>query len=351
MIRSRLLMLVLALASCISFAATAANPPPLPRPRITGPAQTVASSPLTLRFSFPPIGGNRQNYWPLWAWNQYWYCPQGKDSKPTEISLQAEPWAGQDKICTKDDNRYLGLTLHDTGDVILVPKQGGIPAAGTWYVRTRLVWWLPHEPKVAPRPGPWSAWHRVVVAMHVKDAPNVAPKILAPTANQMFVNRSAQVTLAPGRPRPDSARWEYVLEWQRADYHTRGDNLVWRRTHPGNFPRVENIATPMKSWTAPTELRALPETQGTSSARIDYAVLHPTRPDSSFQYQFRAREHIRGSKAYGPWSQWRSFVVSHNGTGTQHRTQPLKLPMRPLPGHASGNRAPLKLPARSGHGH
>ncbi|KAJ0339287.1 hypothetical protein COL154_014227, partial [Colletotrichum chrysophilum] len=189
------------------------------------------------------------------------------------------------------------------------------------------------------------------------DAPNVAPKILTPNPNQMFVNQNVQIRIAAGRARPDAARWGYVLEWQRADYHTKGDNIVWKQNQtaqPGTilFPRVEGIATPMRPWAAPPALQALPETQGVSSANIAYTSLRSPQPDSSFQYRFRVRERIRDSKAYGPWSDWRAFVVSRNGAGAPHGVVPLKLPMRPLPGHKPDTKkGPLNLAPRTSGGH
>lgn len=306
------------------------GPPP---PVVEGPARVDVSkvAKVTLKYAM----GLANRYW-----IQQWVCPPGKDVHPDDIPGDVMPFGG---ACQSSVKGPLKMSPGGGIATFQLAYPAAAPTAGTWYVRARLG-------SSEYGQGVWGHWHRTVAGsapLHVKDAPNVAPKILAPNPDQMFVKQGVQITVAPGRARPDASRWEYALEWQRADYNTSGDNVVWRKTHPGNFPRVEHIAKPMKPWTPPPVLRAIPETQGNASASVDYAALQPTHPDSSLQYQFRLREHIRNSSAYGPWSEWRSFIVSPNGNVVPYQKMMQMHPLQPTPSHLPPSKGLLKMTPKS----
>lgn len=162
-------ILMLALSLCCAWPALAGNS--LPRPHIAGPTRVNSRFPLTLQFTYPPVSWSFQSAVHLWYWAQYWHCRPGVDEKPPEPPPEAWiPFGPGAPYCTRDDNRYLGLDPNKTNSLILVPKSGGLPALGTWYVRVRLVWWA--GPNVKPEEfGPWSAWHRVAVVLSVRHAP------------------------------------------------------------------------------------------------------------------------------------------------------------------------------------
>lgn len=306
MIRSRMLILVLAL--CCAWPALADIP--LPRPRVTGPVQVNNRGPLTLHFSYPPVHWTNKSFWELVSWTQYWHCLPGKDSAPTPIALQSEPWPGQTNPCTKDDNYYLGLDPNRNGDIIQVPKQGGIPAIGTWYVRVRLAWHPVHHPNIQPELGPWSAWHRVTVVQSFKDAIQ-APKILAPSNNHQFAHQNVDVRVAAGTRHADPGRWEYAFEWQRGNYYTKADN-DYANPHPKptDFPRAVGQVSPFRAWQTGMPVQTLAESASPSTLHLDFTGLRSGRHDLSYIYRFRVREHLRGSTGYGPWSGWRSFIVT-----------------------------------------
>jgi hypothetical protein len=315
-------LLVVLTASCCLAATAFAAPPPTPH--VSGPVQVNNRVPLTLRFTFPPVHWSYQSFWHLWYHVQYWHCLPGKDSAPTEISLQAHPWPGQTNPCTVDDNYFLGLGPGDTGDEIRVPKQGGIPAMGTWYVRVRLVW-RAGSGKFKPEPGPWSAWHRVIVVQSFNDVAK-PPQDLAPHANQLFRNQAVDVRVMAALKHANPARWEYVFEWQRADYYTKANNQ-YANPHPKptDFPRVLGQASPFQAWKPGMQALTLAESASPSTLHLAYTSLRSVRPDSSYIYRFRVHERLRNSNASGPWSDWHSFIV----TGPTP-IQPLHRPLPPL---------------------
>ncbi len=309
------------LALFCAWPALAGNP--LPRPRIIGPAQVNNRAPLTLRFTFAPVSWDYQSFWHLFSWSQYWHCVPGKDSPPTEISLQSQPWPGQTNPCTRQDNRYSGIEPHSTQDIIQVPREGGIPATGTWYVRVRLAW-VTSKSKLKPENGPWSAWHRVTVVQSFNDVAK-APRVLAPSNGQVFANRNIAVRVMAMLRHPNPARWTYAFEWQRATWYTKANNdYVNPHPKPTDFPRVLGLASPYRAWSAPASLRTLDEAATPSTLQVPFSQVHANRFDASYVYRFRVREALRAGNAHGPWSDWHSFVV----------TDPMRLrvmrPMQPV---------------------
>lgn len=299
-------------AACLLFVfatlppAWADNPPP--SPHVTGPAQVNNRGPLTLEFSYPSVPWTYQSFWHLWYWAQYWHCQLGKDTQPTEIALQSEPWPGHENPCTREDNRYLGLDPGQTRQSIPVPRSGGVPQTGIWYVRVRLVW-RASQPNFQPEPGPWSAWHRVAVVPSFQDAA-LPPRVVAPADQHLFINQDVDVRVMAARRHPDPSRWEYAFEWQRADYHTRADN-AYANPHPkpSDFPRVLGLASPFRPWSTSMPVQTLAEGATASTLHLNFSDLHSGRHDSSYIYRFRVRERLR-SGAAGPWSGWHSFIVS-----------------------------------------
>lgn len=159
----------LALSLCCAWPALAGNS--LPTPHIAGPTRVNSRFPLTLQFSYPPVSWSYYSGPQLDYWVQYWHCRPGVDEKPPEYSEEAWiPFGPGAPYCTSDNNHYVGLAPNTTGDLINVPKRGGLPAVGTWYVRMRLVWWSVTNDNPEEF-GPWSAWHRVAVVPSFPDAP------------------------------------------------------------------------------------------------------------------------------------------------------------------------------------
>lgn len=306
MFRARLIVPGLVLwLGCAGIALAAGTTPP--RPRVTGPAQVNNRGPLTLQLAYPAQSWSWQSFWHLWYWTQYWHCAPGKDTPPSDIAIQSHPWAGRTAACTLTDNRYLGLGPGQTQQAIPVPREGGVPRTGTWYVRARLVW-KTEKPHVQPQPGPWSAWHRVAVLPSFKDVA-VPPRIRAPADNQVFSHRDVDVKLAAAQRHPNPARWEFAFEWQRAGYYTKADN-AFAHSDPNGFPRQTGLASAYQPWTTPLPVHAVTENGAVATLHMRFADLATGRHDSSYIYRFRVRERIRGSQATGPWSPWRRFIVT-----------------------------------------
>lgn len=315
-------LFIITLLSLVPWAWPALADNQLPAPKVSGPTQVNNRSAFKLQLAYPHIKWSFKDFWHLYYWAEYWHCPPGKDTKPTETALITEPWGGQPEICVKDDNRYLGLDPKKDAGIIMVPKDSSIPQVGTWYVRARLAW-VANKQNIDPEIGPWSAWHRVAVVMSFKDAVK-APKILAPHNNDLFVNKDVTVKVVATSKHADPSRWAYSFAWQRADYYTKANNdYANPNPKPTDWPRVLGQASAFKHWDAPKKARSLAEGSSASKMSVAYADLRSNRLDSSYIYRFRVREHLRGTKGYGPWSGWRSFIV----TEPVH-FQPLHVPLR-----------------------
>lgn len=166
-----------------------------------------------------------------------------------------------------------------------------------------------------------------------------ATEMLDPSPNQKIVDSPVTLRLRSLTKHPDYKNWEYEIQWERAPYHTKADNKEYMRIHGGNFPPVLGLAGPMKPWTDPKAPTSAAETTYLKLVPVPYAVLAPPNTqtgfgDTSFKYRVRAREHIKKSNHYGPWTAWRSFFVSR-----RHR---LSFHAKSLPG--------FKLPASAVHG-
>lgn len=313
-------LFIVTLSGLLSWACPVLADNRLPTPKVSGPTQVNNRSAFSLQLSYPHISWSYQDSRHLFYRAQYWYCPPGKDTKPTKTALITEPWAGQPKICREDDNRYLGLDPKKDVSAIMVPKDSSIPYPGTWYVRARLAW-VANKQNIQPEIGPWSAWHRVAVVMSFKDAVR-APKILAPKNGKLYINKDLHVRVVFPTKHANPARWEYAFEWQRADYHTNANSHYANpNPKPTDFPRVVGQASPFKAWHAPKNAHVLAESSTPSKLNLTYAELRTKRPDLSYLYRFRIREHLRGTNGNGPWPGWRSFIVS----------EPIQVQLIPVP--------------------
>lgn len=289
--------------------ATARADNPLPRPRVSGPTQVNNRGPLALEFNFPSVQWSYKSFWHLRYWIQYWHCDPGKDTSPTPIALQSHPWAGKTPACSLTQNHYLGLRPRRTGDSISVPREGGVPPAGTWYVRVRLAW-TTTNPNYSPRLGPWSAWHRTIVSMRSEDVLS-SPHILAPSDMQSFAHRDITIRMASTSKHTNRARWYFMLEWQRAQYHTSADN-AFANPHPesGGFPRATGIASQFQTWSTALPVNYADLGTGSVTLHMKFNNLATGRHDTSYIYRFRVREHSKDSNEAGPWSGWSSFIVT-----------------------------------------
>ena len=301
-------MLAAALAFSAGVPTHAENLPPLPRPRISGPTSAGAYSRLNLKFEYPHVQPPPQKNWFLLAAAQYWDCDPGRDERPTPIALDAHPWAGQTAHCRLEP--YISSTsANNTVGSVPVTYDGGKLMPGIYYVRVRLEWET-NSPTFVERPGPWSAWHRIFVGLRSEDNPS-PPHILAPSELQVFAHRDITIRLAPTSRHVNRSPWEYYFEWQRAPYHTPADNaFADPHPKPGGFPRATGQYSMFKPWLAPATVQNLDLGAGPSSVQMKFANLSTGRHDTSFIYRFRVRERLKMEKTLGPWSQWRSFIVT-----------------------------------------
>lgn len=311
---SRLFVLI-AVLSLYCTSAFADNP--LPQPRVMGPTQVNNRSALTLQFSYPAISWSYQNFWHLYYWTEYWHCQPGKDSPPTDIDLQTNtPWPGKTNPCSLDDSHYNGLSPHMNVGSIPIPKSGGIPETGFWHVRVRLAW-VANQGNFQPQLGPWSNWYRVAVVQSFNDAVQ-PPRILEPADKQVFTHQDVNIRVMATSRHPNLSQWKYTFDWQRAKYYTKADSAN-ATPHPGGFPSQIGQASPFGPWSTRLSVYTLAESAVPSILHIPFTDLRSGHRDFSYIYRFRVRERLNG--ASGPWSEWRSFIV----------TEPLqlKLPQHP----------------------
>lgn len=312
----------------LAFAFVAGHPakaqPELPIPQITGPTQTVNSQPVLLHFKYSNISWSWNDSYSLWQWNQYWWCRLGHDVAPTNDSLDAVTEFGSGQVdCERDNNRWLGMEPTKSSGDIIIPKTGyvgGLPKAGFWYVRTRLAWIDKFNIDSVKALGGWSAWHRVAVAVSFPDAPQAM--IVSPPKNHHFlVNRTLTIQVNPSVKRPDVTDFVYVFEWKRTEYHTRAKYASRNLEQPGDFLRIVDRTSRPHNWQSTARLQTMQEAANATTVHLNVASLGSHRPNLIYLYQFRVREHLKGSDAYGPWSPWRSFIVGepagHRDCGLQ----------------------------------
>jgi hypothetical protein len=73
---------------------------------------------------------------------------------------------------------------------------------------------------------------------------------------------------------------------------------------------VLGLASPFRPWTTGLPVQTLAENAGASTLGLRFADLRSGRHDTSYIYRFRVREQLSAGKAAGPWSEWRSFIVT-----------------------------------------
>ncbi|HKK06423.1 MAG TPA: hypothetical protein VKA50_11300 [Gammaproteobacteria bacterium] len=317
--------------------ANAGDLPPLPVPHITDAPSRVPEGPSRkVHFSFSATpesaSGDSLNYH-----LQQWFCPPGKDSAPTDISIQATPWAGQEAVCQLEEN-WGGMppgTL--SSDWFNIPVQNEprlVP--GTLYVRVQLVW-LPPTGGTPVASGGWSPWHRTLVedthtavfggtqgmrvgrrqagSVHIKVDMSGAkpPAIMAPKPAQVFHGGpiSLSVTVSPHKPNSVWACCE--VQWKRAIVVTKENNAYAEAHTPGHtaFPSTPQ---PYEMSSMTGFASNLKETGTSLHGSVFYNQLRPHKHTFGYRYLFRMREvyypgGIGTEGDLGPFSAWHSFIV------------------------------------------
>jgi hypothetical protein len=313
MINPRVLLQVLVLILVTPTFAVAGS---LPTPRISGPTQVPGGWHATLHVSYTPIHESYQDVRGFVYWVQYWFCEPGADAPPGNLNTQ---YCRRTETYFNFQSPYTGSWLLPVpmSAVVIGPEVPGstTPIDGTWYVRVELFW--THKDGTHQQSS-WSSWHRVAVGMSAKGA--VKPPIVqAPKQNQLFINQGVtiEVNRSPVMRHTDYSLWEYAFEWKRADYHTAANTAyakrIYLKKYPNSsssyFPPVGGLSSELQPWLSLVRPRWILEGPGTASAHLNFSFLRSKHMDSSYLYQFRVREHRRGSKSYGPWSPWRGFIV------------------------------------------
>lgn len=329
---------LLALTFAWPAMANAGDLPALPVPHITDAPTRIPEGPSrTLHFSFPATPRSVPGYHLRYRVQQ-WFCPPGKDSAPTDISIQATPWAGKEADCELEANlnRLYGDTSTATGDSIMFPVRSEPRLTpGTWYLRVRLAWGSDTSSKIIP--GAWSPWHRTLVedthtavfggtkgmhvnrrqagSMHIKVDMSGAkpPVIMTPKPAQVFhggpINLS--VTVSPHKPNGVWACCE--IQWKRAIVVTKENNAYAEAHTPGHtaFPSMPRPYQMTSMTGFATDVK---EPGPSLHGSVFYNQLRPHDHTFGYRYLFRMREDyypggLNNTRYPGPYSAWHSFVV------------------------------------------
>lgn len=334
--KTYLAMPFMALMFAVPAMATADDLPTLPVPHFTNAPTRIPEGPSrTVHFSFPATSGTVSDDYLNYRVQQ-WSCPPGKDSAPTDISIQAKPWAGQQAVCELEENGGVFNSGTVTGHTIMFPiRSEARLVPGTLYVRVQLFWSKRLGPTDAS--GGWSPWHRTLVedthvgrfvgtkdlradrsrvgSLHIKVDMSGAkpPAIMAPKPAQVFHGGPISVSVRVSPHKPNGVWACCEIQWKRAVVVTK-ENKAYADAHtPGHtaFPSTPSTYQMTSMMGFATNVKEV----GTSlQGRLFYNQLRTHDRTFGYRYLFRMREDYHpgalGAEGYpGPWSAWRSFVV------------------------------------------
>lgn len=310
-------------------------------PTLTGPTRSSGKKHLLFQFAYRyPASAKRPDS--FWYESQYWYCAPGKNNAPANMKINESPWPG---TCESKVGPKYVLERNQSTAVVSTPY--GRTDPGTWSLRVRLG-------LDGHGSGPWGPWHRTVVASPpsgptrlVPEKPShltfkkvgltpaaatfglKPPRISAPTQGQTFHggNVTVSVTL-PGTHGRQSAHWETRFEWQRARIASQENNdWVDRHTPKGQMPDYEFPGT-RQPWNGPSSTTSNLH----SGETLPFNEIRPRSHKFGYEYRVRVREEYLPTRAYGPWSRWRTFVVQE--------PVEMAMPRAPLPPAEPGQATP-----------
>jgi len=331
-----LAMPFLALIFALPAMAIAGDLPALPVPHITDAPTRIPEGPSRkVHFSFAAtpesVSGDYLNFHV-----QQWFCPPGKDSAPTDISIQAKPWAGQQAVCQLEEN-WGGLSPGTvTGDWFMFPVRGEARLVpGTLYVRVRLLWFTHAGATVAS--GGWSPWHRTLVedthtaifrgtkglrvdhsrigTLHIKvDMKGAKPPVVtAPKQAHVFHGGPINLSVSVSPHKPDSVWACCEIQWKRAVVVTK-ENITYAQTHTPGHSAFPSTPSPWQMTSMTGFATDVKEVGSSLHGSVFYNQLRPHDRTFGYRYLFRMREDYYpggiGTQGYpGPYSAWHSFIV------------------------------------------
>ena len=339
MIKQRIAIQLLVLMVMAPAMAVADNLPTPPVPHIADAPNRIPEGPArTVHFSFSATPQTVSVY-ELNEHVQQWYCLPGKDSAPSDSSIQSTPWPGQQASCQLEDNwggLYKPGAPTITSGSIMFPIRGEsrlVP--GTLYVRVKL-YWADHAGTHA-KEGGWSAWHRTLVedthravftgtkgmsvshapagSLHIKvDMSGAKPPVIAaPGEAQVFHGGPINISVDVSPHAPNSVWACCEIQWKRALIVSPENNAYAQAHTPGHsaFP-----SSPMP-WQMTSMMGFATDVKEAGSSlhgSLFYDQLRPHDHTFGYQYWFRMREDyypggLQEPRYPGPYSGWRSFVV------------------------------------------
>lgn len=337
MTKRRIAIQLVALMLVVPATAMADNLPALPVPHITDAPNRIPEGPSRIvHFSFSATSQHVSNY-SLFSDVQQWFCPPGKDSAPLNSDNQAIPWAGQQPVCTLEENSGGGITSSPiaSGDSFMFPVRGEprlVP--GTWYLRVRLQW---GNLAGTAAQGGWSAWHRTLVedthravftgtkgmrvgraqagSLHIKvDMTGAKPPVItAPMAAQVFHGAPINISVSVTPHKPGSVWACCEMQWKRAVILS-PENKAYSQVHTPGHSAFPTPPTPWQFTSMVGFAWNVQEVGSSLHGQMFYNQLRPHDRSFGYRYWFRMREDyypggLQENRYPGPYSKWRSFDV------------------------------------------